>query len=440
MTEKSKRILLVDDNIAIHEDFKQILKVENIQKDVEQIALENDLFHDKKGEPAEVSKIRYDIDDAYQGEEAIEMVDTAAANGVPYALIFMDVRMPPGIDGLQTIQRIWEKHPNIEMVICTAHSDYSWEDIMSMFGTTDHLLFIKKPFNSVSIKQIALTMTTKWELDCQNKEHIATLESRIAERTKELEKLVKEKEEYINEINDDLTLAEIVQQHLLPVKLPELKTVDIAALYIPAAGIGGDLYDIISINESTYAFLIFDVSGHGIAAALITSIGKFSFRQHLQESHSPETVMSLVNNDIYASTPPHMFITAFLVVYNTETGEARYTSAGHNAQFHYRAASGEIEKLKEKGFFLGIHDNSSYESEKLIFSKGDKLILYTDGLTETCNKNNDLFGPERVMDTILDTPNLPCEKLLQDIMKKNEEFRGDYDRLDDLCLVVIDAK
>jgi CheY-like chemotaxis protein len=160
----NRRILLVDDNIAIHEDFKQILNINNKVKDIETIVLEQELFTDNEsGNNFKTSNIIcYEIDDAYQGEEAIRMVDEAEEKKQPYSLIFMDVRMPPGMDGIQAIQKIWGRHPNVEIVICTAHSDYSWDEILVKFGSTDHLLFIQKPFNSVTIKQIALTMTTKW--------------------------------------------------------------------------------------------------------------------------------------------------------------------------------------------------------------------------------------------------------------------------------------
>ncbi len=443
MSEKSKRILLVDDNAAIHEDFKQILKTENVQKDAEQIVLERELFDDadsKDEEACRVSALQYKIDDAYQGEEAMKMVDRASADGEPYALVFMDVRMPPGIDGIETIQRIWEKHPDIEMIICTAHSDYSWEEIVKVFGPTDHLLFIQKPFNSVSIKQIALTMTRKWELDRQNREHIRTLESRIAERTADLEKLVAEKENFIEKINEEMMLAEIVQKHLLPGKLPQNDSIRIAASYVPSISIGGDFYDVIPIDENTNAFLIFDVSGHGIAAALITAIGKFSFRQHLLETSSPEVVMELVNRDIFTSTPQQMYLTAFLIVYNVETGNAVYSSAGHTAQLYFQKEENKVLELKSKGFFLGINECSSYEKACLKIKAGDKLILYTDGLTETLNSDDMLFGRKNVIKAVQEKPQLNCNELLQHILKRNEEFKAGEPRLDDLCLLTIDIK
>ncbi|MBD3419173.1 MAG: response regulator [Chitinivibrionales bacterium] len=193
MSLSEKRILLVDDNAAIHEDFKHILSPAAKDKDTETRFLEEELFGEKsipQGIDASDDAVKYIIDDAHQGEEAVAMVDEAVREGRPYALAFMDVRMPPGIDGIQTIQQIWQKHAHIEMVICTAYSDYSWDQIMEKFGRTDHLMFIKKPFDAIAVKQIALSLTTKWDLDKKNREHQIELEKEVEYRTDELKKMV----------------------------------------------------------------------------------------------------------------------------------------------------------------------------------------------------------------------------------------------------------
>ena len=159
----------------------------------------------------------YRIDDAYQGEEAIRMVQKADQEKMPYSLVFMDIRMPPGMDGVQTIEKIWGINSYIEVVICTAYSDYSWDQILYKFGQTDHLLFIKKPFDNVSVKQIALALTTKWNLEKLNREHIENLEIEVKKRTQDLKEIVekltqeihlrKEKEQQLTYIanHDQLT-------------------------------------------------------------------------------------------------------------------------------------------------------------------------------------------------------------------------------------------
>lgn len=199
------RVLIADDNKDIHEDIKYILDSSSANTDdyQETRLLKEELFGENNfpHKNEEVIDIRYRIDDAYQGDEAVRMVQAAKSAGDPYSLIFMDVRMPPGIDGIETIEQIWDVDPDVEIVICTAYSDYSWDQIVSRFGQNDNLLFIRKPFDNVSLKQIALSMTTKWSLKLQVNEHIGNLERQVEMRTIELTELVKK-------LKDEIALRE----------------------------------------------------------------------------------------------------------------------------------------------------------------------------------------------------------------------------------------
>lgn len=186
-----KRILVVDDNESIHKDIESILMSSaSGEMDHELLEFEKELFDTETVPENNKISFNYEIDHAFQGEEAVDMVRKATNSGTPYALIFMDVRMPPGIDGVQTIRRVWEKNPNVEIVICTAYSDYSWEQIMSTLGISDKLLFMRKPFDATALKQTALSLTTKWELQQESLHYTETLEQKVNERTEELKSLL----------------------------------------------------------------------------------------------------------------------------------------------------------------------------------------------------------------------------------------------------------
>lgn len=190
MTE-NRKILIVDDNSSIHDDFKSIL-ASRVEADDDLDELLNDVLDDWHKQPAKSSDFHFEIGFAFQGQEALAKVREAFAQQVPYALIFMDVRMPPGWDGIETIVKIWEEFADIEIVLCTAYSDYSWNDIISKLGTTDHLLFLKKPFNIVEVQQTALALTTKWNLSAKTKNHMDDLEHAVKERTTDLENTLAE--------------------------------------------------------------------------------------------------------------------------------------------------------------------------------------------------------------------------------------------------------
>ena len=181
------RVLIIDDTPEIHQDFVKILTRKQAEKD-EMSKLESGLFDivDSKNESNQ-PLINFHITSAMQGQEGLEKIKQGIACGKPYALAFVDVRMPPGWDGIQTIKHIWEVEPDIQIVICTAYSDYSWEEIISEFGVKDNLLILKKPFDAIAIRQIASALSKKWQLTNETRENTNLLESRISERTQALE-------------------------------------------------------------------------------------------------------------------------------------------------------------------------------------------------------------------------------------------------------------
>lgn len=186
------RILICDDNLAIHEDYRKVLTPVRRANETELAEIERSLFGEASAIASIETAIQYVLESAYQGEQALDMVRKADASGHPYAMVFMDVRMPPGWDGVQTIARIWQEFPYTEMVICTAYSDYSWDEIVEKLGRSDRLLFISKPFDTTSIRQMALTLTKKWQLGQQARSYVARLEQEVKERTYQLQELLEE--------------------------------------------------------------------------------------------------------------------------------------------------------------------------------------------------------------------------------------------------------
>ncbi len=182
------RILVIDDNPAIHEDFRKILIAPDHTRDGGTLAsLEASLFGDEQSEKNDFSGLpNINIDSAFQGEEGLRLVQKAKEENMPYALAFVDVRMPPGWDGVETIQHIWQVDPEIQVVICTAHSDYSWNDITRKLGSTDRLLILKKPFDNVEVRQLASTLTEKWKLTQKVKRQLDELQISVEQRTSEL--------------------------------------------------------------------------------------------------------------------------------------------------------------------------------------------------------------------------------------------------------------
>ena len=182
-TEKNRRVLVIDDNRAIHDDFRKILSpVAATTAALD--ATESALF----GHPTDATpRTQFRVDSAYQGQEGVLLVKEALEAGQPYAMAFVDVRMPPGWDGVETTRKIWELDPNLQVVLCTAYSDYSWDEMFEKLGSRDGLLILKKPFDAVEAFQLAYALTEKWWLHQQSRRKMDDLEGMVAERTGELQ-------------------------------------------------------------------------------------------------------------------------------------------------------------------------------------------------------------------------------------------------------------
>jgi two-component system, NtrC family, sensor kinase len=184
---RSVRILIVDDSPPIHEDFRQILA----GGDSSSIdSLEGFLF----GSPAPAASGRsFELDSAFQGREALVLVERAIAAARPYAVCFLDVRMPPGWDGPETLRHLWAADPDLQVVLCTAYSDYSWSEIVERCGDTDRLLILKKPFEVPEVRQLAHALSEKWRLARMQARRLADLEALVAERTDALRREMTER-------------------------------------------------------------------------------------------------------------------------------------------------------------------------------------------------------------------------------------------------------
>lgn len=184
MSNRSKnlRILIVDDNQAIHEDFRRILQAQ--PEDEALCHARAALF----GETPLVQALeRFELDYANQGQAALTLVQMARQEGRPYAVAFVDMRMPPGWDGLETIERLWQADGRLQVVICTAYSDHSWAEIATRLEKNDRLLILRKPFDSVEVQQIAASLTRKWELGRDIRLQIEDLVAQVNARNRELQ-------------------------------------------------------------------------------------------------------------------------------------------------------------------------------------------------------------------------------------------------------------
>jgi two-component system NtrC family sensor kinase len=199
---QNRRILLIDDTPSIHEDFRKILApatqaAANLRK------LETSLF----GEAVQPERDGFQLASALNGRDGVDMVACALQSGQPYAMAFVDMRMPPGWDGVETIERLWRVDADVQIVICTAYSDHPWEKVMARLDVRDRLLVVKKPFDPIEVSQFARTLTAKWEVTRQATWQIESLERAVQEvRASEaaLRQSHKEQQTFVHSLSHDL--------------------------------------------------------------------------------------------------------------------------------------------------------------------------------------------------------------------------------------------
>jgi signal transduction histidine kinase len=174
----NRRILLIDDTPSIHEDFRKILTPTSAQH-AELDEMEAALF----GSEAKSTNLLFELDSAYGGQEGLGRLIQALQENRPYALAFVDMRMPEGWDGAQTIEHLWQKDPLLQVVVCTAYSDYSWDELLERLHAHDRLLILKKPFDNIEVQQMANTLLTKWEMTERASIQMSHLEHLVDQRT-----------------------------------------------------------------------------------------------------------------------------------------------------------------------------------------------------------------------------------------------------------------
>ena len=182
--EPNYKILLVDDNPSIHDDFRKILLGSQARNDALDAA-EAVLF-DELPRPEDRGH-KFIVESAFQGQEALERVQQAIAEGQPFAMAFVDVRMPPGWDGIETIHELWKVDNTLQVVVCTAYSDYSWDKMTARIGVSDNVVILKKPFDNIEVLQLAHALTKKWLVTRQAHLRMDELAAMVRARTLELE-------------------------------------------------------------------------------------------------------------------------------------------------------------------------------------------------------------------------------------------------------------
>ncbi len=270
-------------------------------------------------------------------------------------------------------------------------------------------------------------------------EAIKTMELEINEYIRDLTTVTAEKER----IGAELNVATQIQADMLPrifPAFPERTEFDIYATMDPAKEVGGDFYDFFLVDDDHLAVVIADVSGKGVPAALFMVIAKTLIKNHAQNKETPGDVFTQTNGQLCEGNDAGLFVTAWMGILEISTGKFTYVNAGHNPPLLKRAG-GPFEWLKSRpGFVLAGMEGVRYRENTLQLEPGDRLYLYTDGVTEATNGDQELYGEDRLQAALNEAPDLPVEELLPRIKNSIDTFVGDADQFDDITMLGLSYK
>jgi phosphoserine phosphatase RsbU/P len=236
----------------------------------------------------------------------------------------------------------------------------------------------------------------------------------------------------------ELRIARTIQQSLLPGAPPVVAGLDVAGLCAPASNVGGDYYDHLMARPGSLAFLVADVSGHNLAAALMQTAARAAFRAATLADVSPGEILRRASRTLHddLSRAEH-FLTAWLGTFDVATGELAYSDAGHNPTILYRAETGETSRLATGGVPIGVLADGEFDEARVTLLAGDVVVAYTDGLTEAASAAGEQYGEERLAAAVARCASLPAAQIVQALLDDVLRFTGDVPAGDDRTLVVL---
>ena len=359
-----------------------------------------------------IRKGEYEFHFAHNGLEALTML----LKEKDFDIILSDINMPE-MDGLTLLTKINEmQNPALKCIMVSAYGDMGNIRQAMNNGAFD---FATKP---IDLDDLSLTIEKAIE-------HIAYIKTMQEEHTQ------------LESIKGDLAVAREIQQAILPRIFPpfpeEAANMDIAASMNAAKDVGGDFYDFFRIDADHIGFVIADVSGKGVPAAIFMAVCRTLIRATGIRGVSPSECITYSNSLLAKESVNVMFVTAFYGIYDIRTGEVKYANAGHNPPYLMKA-DGSVKVLPlSHDFVAGVIDDFQYTEETTLLEKGDTLLLFTDGVTEATSPTYEEYGEQRLEQRLSQLTQVGCQQIIDAIKADVKAFAGEAEQSDDITLLAL---
>jgi len=238
----------------------------------------------------------------------------------------------------------------------------------------------------------------------------------------------------------ELNVARSIQMSMLPEPLSQNREIEIAATLQPAKAVGGDFYDFFTIDEESVCFVVADVSGKGVPAAMFMAVTMSYIRAYSQTKKDPVKIINRLNETLAENNDAFMFVTLFLAIINIRTGEMSYVNAGHTEPYVMSPSQGIKALPGSENPIVGAFEGIMYRAESIVLKKGEKLFLYTDGVTEAFSKEDEQFGEKRLQNVLEETMDKTPAACLKDVESAVSKFAEGCEQSDDITLLIIAKK
>jgi serine phosphatase RsbU (regulator of sigma subunit) len=367
----------------------------------------------------------YDVHTFVSPRQALETIKDSHVD-----LVISDFLMPD-MNGLEFLSEIKRMYPDTVRILLTGYADR--DNAIRAINEVGLFQYIEKPWDNDQLMLIV-----------KNGLNQRRLERTLLDKVVELDRTLLEKDSLARQhdaFHEELQLARRIQESLLPTTFPDAKGLEFSATYLPALTVGGDFYDVIPLAEGCLAAVIADVTGHGIQAALSTTMLKSVFVDFVHEPAGPEDILRRMNDTLHRVLPADVFVAASVATISPRTGGVRVANGGGPHPFHIRRGAECVEPVATNGLLLGVVDSELYrpgEEVELELARGDGLLFYTDGLSEVEDDGGDQFGETRMRKTILEACGRSGSDVSKLLVDDARSFPTDRHEWDDITILTID--
>lgn len=353
-----------------------------------------------------LSQLNMEIDEASDGMEGLEKFKSNE-----FDLVLVDIIMP-NLDGFGFLARFKELpgEDYTPVILMTGSDDLNSKIKGLQIGADDFLL---KPLNEKELVARVLSLL-----------RLKKVNSELLEKNLQIRK--------------EMEAAKRVQEFIIPKDFSSFTYPKISGRYLPIEDIGGDYFDCYILPDDKYGFLIADVTGHGIPAALVMTMSKMIFSIYAPRYSGTRDFFELINSKIRNILLDTQYISAFYTIYDDETKTLHYTNAGHTRSLYYRSSKDAVVGLDTEGYFIGIYDEKQYQEKSLSVEPGDRLIMYTDGITELTNNRGDYFGENNLARVIKKNNMLKGNEFCDELINELRTFTSLEKRKDDIAFLNIE--